>query len=84
MPKSRVRKKDNYKPPTNASGKAVRKEPARWPLPTMLTLFGIGLVWIIVFYLTSGSYPIEALGNWNLIVGFVFFGGGFVAATQWR
>ena len=50
----------------------------------MLTLFGIGLLWIIVFYLSSGSYPIEALGNWNLIVGFVFFGGGFVAATQWR
>lgn len=33
-------------------------------------LSGIGLAWIISFYFSSGQFPIPALGNWNILVGF--------------
>jgi hypothetical protein len=78
-----VRKKSVYTPPPPPKS-VTSKPPKRWIAPLMVTLFLIGLAWIVVFYLTGGDWPISALGNWNLIVGFVFIGGGFAAATQWR
>ena len=48
-----------------------------WVAPVMLALFLIGLAWIVVFYVTDGSLPIDALGNWNIVVGF-----GFIAAED--
>ncbi|MEV7001354.1 cell division protein CrgA, partial [Streptomyces sp. NPDC093982] len=27
------------------------------------------LAWIVVFYVTDGSLPLDALGNWNIVVG---------------
>jgi len=51
----------------------------------MVAFFLIGLIWIVVFYLAGNDVPgMSALGNWNLLVGFGFIGGGFVLATQWR
>jgi len=37
-----------------------------------------------LFYVTNGALPIEALHNWNLIVGFAFIVAGFGISTQWR
>jgi hypothetical protein len=28
-----------------------------------------GLLWIVTFYLTQGSYPIASIGTWNLVFG---------------
>ena len=39
---------------------------------------------IVVFYVTDGSLPIEALGNWNIVVGFGFIAAGFGVSTQWK
>ncbi|EHM30775.1 putative septation inhibitor protein [Streptomyces sp. W007] len=50
----------------------------------MLALFLIGLVWIVVFYVTEGDLPVDALGNWNIVVGFGFIAGGFAVSTQWK
>jgi hypothetical protein len=51
----------------------------------MVALFLIGLVWIVVFYLAGNDLPLMSdLGNWNLLVGFAFIGGGFIISTQWR
>jgi len=50
----------------------------------MVTLFLLGLLWIVVFYITQGNLPISPLGNWNLIIGFGFIIAGFVLSTQWR
>jgi len=50
----------------------------------MVTLFLLGLLWIVVFYVTQGSLPISPLGNWNLVIGFGFIIAGFVLSTQWR
>jgi hypothetical protein len=50
-----------------------------------VALFLIGLAWIVTFYLTQGDLPLmDALGNWNILVGFVFIGLGFAVSTQWK
>ena len=53
----------------------------------MLGCFLLGLVWIVVYYVTSQdlSVPlIRDLGNYNLLVGIGFMAVGFVYATRWE
>jgi hypothetical protein len=42
------------------------------------------MVWLVVYYMTQGAYPVGDLGAWNIAIGF----GGIVVAlglfTQWR
>lgn len=82
MPKSRVRQKPAYTPPPTRSAKKKVSPP--WVAPLMLGLFLVGILWLILFYVTNGSIPVSALGNWNLIVGFAFIIAGFGVSTQWR
>ncbi|MDF3290927.1 MULTISPECIES: cell division protein CrgA [Streptomyces] len=85
MPKSRIRKKADFTPPPEKTTAAFRLHTGRrWVAPLMLALFLIGLAWIVVFYVTTGNLPIEAWGNWNIVVGFGFIAGGFVVSTQWK
>lgn len=89
MPESRKRKKAVYTPPPNATGGPKKKGPSpRWLAPLMLVLFGIGVVWLVVFYISQGDMfgmPLaEDWSNWNLVVGFGFIIGGFGLSTQWR
>ncbi|AUY50737.1 cell division protein CrgA [Streptomyces sp. CB01881] len=83
MPKSRLRKKSDYTPPTTAV--AVKISTGRsWVAPLMLALFLVGLVWIVTYYVTSGSWPVESWHNWNILVGFGFIAAGFGVSTQWK
>ncbi|WP_035847208.1 cell division protein CrgA [Kitasatospora azatica] len=83
MPKSRLRKKSDYTPPATAT--AVKISSGRsWVAPVMLGLFLIGLVWIVTYYVTSGSWPVQDWGNWNILVGFGFIAAGFGVSTQWK
>ena len=50
----------------------------------MLALFVIGLAWIVLFYVTQGDLPVDALGNWNIVVRLRLHRGGFVVSTQWK
>jgi len=50
----------------------------------MVAAFLVGLVWIIMFYVSSEAWPVGAIGAWNLVVGFVFLIGGLGLATKWR
>ncbi|SOD63730.1 Uncharacterised protein family (UPF0233) [Streptomyces zhaozhouensis] len=87
MPKSRVRKKkdDSYAPPEKrATTKLDMRSGRSWVAPLMLALFGIGLAWIVVYYMTKADLPIGALGDWNIVVGFGFIALGFVVSTQWK
>ena len=86
MPVSRNRrKKPAYTPPPTATGPRKRKPSPVWLAPLMLALFGIGVLWLVVFYLTQGDMPlVSELGNWNLLVGFGFIIAGFGLSTQWR
>jgi hypothetical protein len=53
----------------------------------MLGCFLIGLLWIVVYYVTNQdlSIPlIRELGNYNLLVGIGFMAVGFIYATRWE
>ena len=55
-----------------------------WFKPIMLGLMIIGLVWVIVFYLSGSVYPIPGIGGWNLVIGFGIAFVGFLMTTRWR
>lgn len=84
MPKSRIRKKDDYTPPPARTPQSIKLTNRNWVAPVMLAFFLIGLAWIVVFYLSETQLPIEALGNWNIVVGFSFIAAGFGVSTQWK
>ena len=82
MPKSRSRTKAVYTPPPK---RAASKMPSpRWLVPAMLACLLIGLAWIALYYVTSGSLPVHALGPWNLGIGFALIIGGVGLSTKWR
>ena len=81
MPKSRVRSKAVYTPPTRT---AKAKVSPRWLVPVMLGSLLVGLVWIVLFYVSQEKLPISAIGSWNLVIGFAFLVSGVVLATRWR
>lgn len=84
MPKSRIRKKADFTPPTAKQATNIKLTNRSWVAPVMLAFFLIGLAWIVVFYVTDGDLPIKTLGNWNIVVGFGFIAGGFGVSTQWK
>lgn len=83
MPKSRVRRTSAYTPPPTER-KAVKVGNPRWLVPLMLAMFLIGLVWIVVYYVTQTDYPIPDIGAWNMGIGFGFIIVGFGLSTQWK
>lgn len=53
----------------------------------MLGSFLIGLIWIVLYYMTGQELSIplmKDLGQYNLMVGIGFMGVGFVYATRWE
>lgn len=85
MPVSRKRKKTAYTPPIPAGGPTKKGPSPRWLAPLMLALFGIGVLWLVVYYITQRDMPLTGdLGNANLLVGFAFIIAGFALSTQWR
>jgi hypothetical protein len=50
----------------------------------MVAVMLLGLVWVVVYYLSQGSWPIPQLGAWNLAVGFGLILGGFGMTAGWR
>lgn len=81
MPKSRTRSKAVYTPPPRS---AKAKVSAPWLAPVMLATLLIGLIWIVVFYVSQQAFPVGSIGAWNLVVGFVFIVAGLGLATKWR
>lgn len=82
MPESRSRKKPAYTaPPERSSGPKVNPP---WFVPVMVALMVIGLVWIVVTYLSGFDYPVPGLRSWNLAIGAAFIVAGFGMTTRWR
>jgi hypothetical protein len=55
-----------------------------WFKPVMFGFMLIGLVWIIVFYLSQGSLPIPSIQSFNILIGFGIMFIGFLMTTRWR
>lgn len=83
MPESRSRKKASYTPPVKAGAGEPQVSP-RWLVPTMLTLMIVGLVWVVVTYISRSQYPIPGIEQWNLAVGLGLIIAGFALTTRWR
>jgi len=87
MPKSKVRKKVIEQRASEQVEEVVENEiieSPSWLAPVMVANFLIGLIWIVIFYVSSTSYPIPGIGAWNMLVGFGFVGIGFSLATRWH
>ncbi|HCG54608.1 MULTISPECIES: cell division protein CrgA [Brevibacterium] len=69
---------------TSQSGQQTLKPNPRWFLPVLIGLLLIGLIWLVTFYVSQGAFPVEAWGNWNILVGFAFFVAGLIMSTRWR
>lgn len=68
--------------PAPASGEAA-PNPV-WFKPVMFGFMLLGLVWIIVFYVSQSTLPIPDLGSWNILIGFGIMFIGFLMTTRWR
>lgn len=83
MPKSRVRKKNVYTPPVAAT--TTRKNyGSAWVGPTMAAFFLIGVIWLVIYYLSASHNVPLPIHAWNLAVGFGFLIVGFALATRWK
>ena len=84
MPQSKGRAKPTHtQPPPPRSKKKTMANPP-WFVPVMLGLMVVGLLWVVTFYITTGSYPIPNIGPKNLIIGFGLMISGFMMTTRWR
>ena len=85
MPESRKRKKPAATSRLGDTPSRKKGPSPRWLAPLMLVMFALGVLWLVVYYLSEGDMPVAgALGDWNLLVGFGFIIVGFVLSTQWR
>ena len=62
--------------------KGTKSNP-RWFVPLFCALMIIGLIWAVVYYLTS-DYPIPNIGAWNLAIAFAIIMVGFIMTMWWR
>lgn len=87
MPKSNVRKKKVYTPPSDlrpTQAATTRKPSPAWVPALAVALIVAGIAWLVVFYLSQGLYPVFSWRYWNLGIGF----GAMVIAlgilAKWR
>ncbi len=84
MPESRNRDKASYTPPPEKRPQKVKVGNPVWFAPVMVGLMVLGLLWVVVFYITRQQYPVPSLGRWNLGIGFALMLSGFMMTTRWR
>jgi hypothetical protein len=88
MPKSKVRKKTAYTPPTDRRTPVkVRAAGPSHPI-YKIVMFGlmlIGLTWLVVNYIAGDKIGFMAgLGNWNFAIGFALMISGLLMTMRWR
>jgi hypothetical protein len=60
---------------------------AAWFKPLMFGFMLLGLVWIVMYYITSASptpWPVPAFGQANIFIGFGFVLIGFMMTPWWK
>lgn len=87
MPKSEIRKKKVYTPPSDmlVSTTASSKRPSPIWLPiTAVALIVAGIGWLVVYYLSETLLPVASWGYWNLAVGFGAMVAALALLSKWR
>jgi hypothetical protein len=87
VPKSQIRKKKVYTPPAEVrptSEAALRKPSPPWLPVSAVALIVFGILWLVIFYLSAGRYPVQAWDYWNLVVGFGAMVGSLAILSRWR
>ena len=87
MPKSQVRKKKVYTPPTDvrpSAAAAARKPSPRWLPATAVALIVFGIAWLVVYYLSDTAYPVASWRYWNLAIGFGAMVASLAVLSRWR
>ena len=83
MPRSRIRRRSAFTPPSDKT-RAVKLGSPPWLAPLMVAFMVVGLMWVVVYYVTQTDYPIGSIGNWNMAVGFALISIGFGLSTKWK
>lgn len=55
-----------------------------WYRVIMFSLMIIGILWIMVFYITSSAYPVPGIGSWNIVIGIGLMMVGLLMTTRWH
>jgi hypothetical protein len=87
MPKSKVRKKNDFTTSTvSRTPVKVKAGPSSvWFVVFFLGLMVVGLAWLLVFQLASSSIPFLAeLGPLNYAIAFAFMITGLLLTMRWR
>lgn len=84
MPESRRRIRTKSRIPTEPSKAEGPKPSPAWLVPLMLVCFGLGLAWVVVYYLAPSAPVVSDLGGWNMAIGFGLILTGFALSTRWR
>ena len=87
MPESRTRRKRKqpYTPPPKQTSLKKRPPSAPWVGATILGLFGLGIAWLLVYYISNGGIAgQDSLKGWNIFIGFGFIIAAFGLLTQWQ
>lgn len=87
MPESKKRKKNGRVASEDTEIKSwtdgIPLSPAWW-VPTFVTLLILGLVWLMVYYISGAKFPIPGIGAWNMGVGIGLMLVGFIMTLRWR
>lgn len=88
VPKSKVRKKDDYVPARAGSSAPVDKvlapSPTWYPAAICVVLL-LGLAYIVVYYMAGDRVPVmQELGGWNFAISFALMIAGLGMAVRWR
>lgn len=61
----------------------IKPSPSWWA-PVSVVLMLVGLLLVVVHYISGAHYPVPGIGNWNLAVslGVVFV--GFLMLLRWK
>lgn len=87
-PGKNVSKRKSAEVAKDPAAVAARKDAPNpvWFKPVMFGFMLLGLIWIVVYYITSASLglPIPALGQANIFVGFGLVLVGFLMTPWWK
>jgi hypothetical protein len=88
MPKSKVRKKTAYTPPTDRRTPVKVRAAGPSPMIYKIVMFGLmllGLTWLVVNYIAGDKIPwLISLGNFNFAIGFALMISGLLMTMKWR